>query len=168
MHVIDLESGVASPVQQKSQHKQIYANAEWYIRFLLNDPKTKNLFIYSTALFLFSIFEFLIYGFMYTHSLYMIFSGLISFCIFFSFLIKIISILVANKNITSNKYSYGFDRVEVVLQFSNSMFCIFICFAMIVQCLHRYVDPHEISLYYSFPCSFLVIIRGFSPLLALH
>lgn len=78
----------------------------------------------------------------------MIFSGLMSFYIFFHYGIKIVSIILSTKQFYQTEFSYGFERVEVVLHFSNAIFAVFICLCMMVEGLHQYIDPHMISLYF--------------------
>lgn len=48
-----------------------------------------------------------------------------------------------------NVYSYGiWQRLEVVLRFSNAIFAAIFCFAMITEALQRIIVPHEINVRY--------------------
>lgn len=124
----------------------LYQNIEWYFRIIWNDPQTKKLFIYTLSLMLFSLFQVIILGFLYSHSLVVLFSGLSSFQTSLSYSITIISTILSTKQLNLSGYSYGFERLEVIMRFSNGTFCLFICFAMFIESLHHFLEPHEIHL----------------------
>lgn len=121
-------------------------NIEWYFKIVWNDSQTKKLFIYTVSLMIFSLFQVTILGFLYSHSLVVLFSGLSSFQTSLSYMITIISSILSTKQINLNGYSYGFERLEVLMRFSNATFCLFICFAMIIESIHHFLEPHEIHL----------------------
>lgn len=44
-------------------------------------------------------------------------------------------------------YSFGFERIEVVLRFANGIFVIFLALACIKESVERWLDPHDLSMY---------------------
>ena len=61
-----------------------------------------------------------------------------------SLIIGLWAVSVAKKE-TTDKYSYGFVRAEILGAFFNAVFLIALCISIILEALTRFVEPQEVS-----------------------
>ena len=131
--------------------------------------KSKNYFLFFFCLLFIGIFQIIIFGTIYSHSLIIIFGGLHLIQISISYLISGIQLYFinqSNNNIFEFKtFSFGFsERFEILFRFSNIIFLWFISFSMIIESFHHLIDPHSLNLNNLWLISFLncfLILFGF-------
>jgi cobalt-zinc-cadmium efflux system protein len=126
------------------RHTSIHQRIIYYIRILLQEKHSRKLFIFTSILLLFSLIE-VLFGLLYSASLSMLLAGFHSIQQTFGYVIVLTSSLVVAKKSPNFDYSYGYERLEVVLNFSNSVLILFLCFAMITESVQRLVEPHEVK-----------------------
>lgn len=126
------------------KHTSIYKQFIYYIRILLQEKHSRKLLIYTAVLFIFSLIE-VLFGLLYSASLSMLLAGFHSLQQTFGYVIILTTTLVVAKKQPNFEFSYGYERLEVVLNFSNSVFVMFLCFAMITESVQRLLDPHDIK-----------------------
>ncbi|KAJ3194169.1 hypothetical protein HK101_003333 [Irineochytrium annulatum] len=120
-----------------------YALINRYIRAIINDPKTKNVFFFLLLNIVFTAVEFL-YGW-WTNSL-----GLISDAVHMLFdstaLILSLYASVVVKWEATEAFSYGYGRVETLTGFANALALVFASLGIIWEGLERLMDPPEVKM----------------------
>ncbi|CAF0853229.1 unnamed protein product [Brachionus calyciflorus] len=112
-----------------------------YLRLIISDTKTRNLFFFLLLNTSFAFVE-LVYG-IWTNSL-----GLISdsFHMFFdctALVAGLIASLIAKWR-PNERYTYGYVRAEVMSGFLNGLFLVFIAFFIFSEAIERTFEPPEI------------------------
>ncbi|KAF7267554.1 solute carrier family 30 member 7 [Rhynchophorus ferrugineus] len=113
-----------------------------YVRLILADRNSRNLFMFLMLNFTFAFVE-LIYG-VWSNSL-----GLISdsFHMFFDCtgLVAGLFASVITKWKANDKYSYGYVRAEILAGFVNGLFLLFISFFLMSEAVERAIEPPEVK-----------------------
>lgn len=119
------------------------------------DRKAKRLCLISGALLLFGLFELL---------LSMIFNNYTLFAVSFHTIHNAITLLisfftlVASKMKSSKRYTYGYERLEIVASFSNSSFISFTGLFILFECVEGIIEHHPSwGSFYTFLLSFIGI-----------
>lgn len=132
-----------------------------YVRLILADRNSRNLFMFLLLNFTFAFVE-LIYGvwsnslgtyivcrlFMSKNNVYIFIVGLISdsFHMFFDCtgLLAGLFASVITKWKANDKYSYGYVRAEILAGFVNGLFLLFISFFLMSEAVERAIEPPEV------------------------
>lgn len=126
--------------QQEGEEK-IKTTVSDYIRIIWVDKDAKNLFMFIILSTTFTFVE-ILYGTM-SNSL-----GLISeaFHTFFDNIAMVISLmaLVLSRSDPNNRFSYGYDRIEILSGFANGAFLLFVSFFLFVESVERILEPPEL------------------------
>lgn len=117
------------------------ASLAQYVKIILIDKDAKNLLMFIILSTVFTFVE-IIYG-ASANSL-----GLISeaFHTIFDIVAMIISLiaLVLSRHEPTNKFSYGYDRIEILSGFANGAFLLFVSFFLFVESVERILEPPEL------------------------
>ncbi|KAJ3114987.1 hypothetical protein HDU96_001387 [Phlyctochytrium bullatum] len=135
--------GLGSFSSDKYRRGGILALAERYIRAIINDPKTKNVFFFLLLNIAFTAVEF-IWGW-WTNSL-----GLISDAVHMLFdssalIFSLIASVIVKWEATDS-FTYGFGRVETLTGFANALALVFASIGIIWEALERLYDPPSIKM----------------------
>eukprot|EP01111_Echinosteliopsis_oligospora_P016085 TRINITY_DN6566_c2_g1_i1.p1 TRINITY_DN6566_c2_g1~~TRINITY_DN6566_c2_g1_i1.p1 ORF type:complete len:520 (-),score=143.37 TRINITY_DN6566_c2_g1_i1:90-1649(-) len=125
-------------VQEEKPEEKLHMSPIHYIRLLLSEKESKNMTIFLVIYLIFALLE-ILYG-THTNSL-----GLISeaFHSLFDCLGMMVSLLamISSKYAPTRKYSYGYDRLEVLAGFANGAFLLFVSFFLFVEAIERVLEP---------------------------
>ncbi|KAJ3109788.1 hypothetical protein HDU97_000018 [Phlyctochytrium planicorne] len=133
----------------KSLSSDKYRRGTWsaliarYIKAIINDPKTKNVFFFLLLNLVFTVVEF-VWGW-WTNSL-----GLISDAVHMLFdstalILSLIASVIVKWEATDS-FTYGYGRVETLTGFANALALVFASLGIIWEGLERLWDPPEIKM----------------------
>ncbi|KAJ3263722.1 hypothetical protein HDU77_010107 [Chytriomyces hyalinus] len=113
-----------------------------YVRTIINDPQTRNVFFFLLLNMTFTVVEFL-FGW-WTNSL-----GLLSDAVHMLFdstalILSLIASVIAKWQATE-AFSYGFGRVETLTGFANALALVFASLGIIWEAVERMFDPPKIN-----------------------
>ncbi|KAI8854359.1 hypothetical protein BC829DRAFT_223159 [Chytridium lagenaria] len=127
----------------KYRRGNIIALIERYVRAIINDPQTKNVFFFLLLNIIFTGVEFL-WGW-WTNSL-----GLISDAVHMLFdssaLIFSLVASVIVKWEATDAFTYGYGRVETLTGFANALALVFASIGIIWEAFERLMDPPDIKM----------------------
>lgn len=136
------KSGSYESLSSSKSRFKIFATLKSWIRLIISDEATRNLFFFLLLNCSFAFVE-LFYG-IWTNSL-----GLISdSCHMFFDCAALVAGLIASvisKWRANDRYSYGYQRVEVMTGFLNGIFLIFIAFFILSEAVERIFEPPHVS-----------------------
>lgn len=117
------------------------ASVAQYIRIIWMDKDAKNLLLFIILSSCFTVLE-LTYG-TAVNSLGLVSEAFHTIFDNIAMVISLIAMVVARHEPTS-KFSYGFERIEILSGFANGAFLIFVSFFLFVESVERFLEPPEV------------------------
>jgi len=111
-----------------------------WIQSIWEEKDYKHLFLF--IILMFSVFTIEIFYGSYAGSLGLISAAFHALFHTISLVISLVTMILAKHKPTS-KYSYGYDRFEILSGFTNSIFLVFVCLWILFEATNKLLDPTE-------------------------